>query len=266
MNSLRSLGRAIEHEVRRQVDLVEAGERVVQETRHWDEDDGRTHSMRSKEEAYDYRYFPEPDLVPVAPSEEMRARVRSAMPELPAARRARLCEEWGVAERDARVLVGTPGLCDYAEAAVRSLDGRSAKDVVNWATGEVLAYLNESGLAPGVLPLDPDGLAELVGLVNEGAISRGQAKDVLAEALRDGHRPRRIVADRGLVQVSDEAALGAVVDAVLAENAEAVADYRAGDESARRKKRGFLMGQAMRALQGQGNPQLLSRLLDERLG
>ncbi len=266
LNSLRSLGRAIDHEARRQIGLLEAGERVVQETRHWDEEDGRTHGMRSKEEAYDYRYFPEPDLVPVAPTDEMRARVRAAMPELPAARRSRLMRDWAIAERDARVLVSSPGLCEYAESAAAALAHGTLQDLVNWATGDLLAYLNETGLSPEVLPLSPDGLAELVGLVADGTISRNQARDVLAEALRDGHRPRQIVSDRGLAQVSDEAALGNVVDEVLAANAEAVAELRSGDDKARKKKRGFLMGEAMKALKGQGNPQLLSKLLDERLG
>jgi len=266
LNSLRSLGRAIDYEARRQIALVEVGERVVQETRHWNEEDGRTHGMRSKEEAYDYRYFPEPDLVPVAPTDEMRSLVRETMPELPAARRARLVDTWGIAERDARVLVGTPGLPEYAEAAVAALATGTAKDVANWATGDVLAYLNESGLSPEVLPLAPDGLAELVGLVAGGALSRNQAKEVLGEALRDGHRPAQIVAERGLTQVSDEGELGAVVDAVIAANGEAVAEYRSGDDKARKKKRGYLMGEAMRALKGQGNPQLLTKLFDERLG
>lgn len=266
LNSLRSLGRAIDYEVRRQIELLEAGDRVVQETRHWDEDDGRTHSMRSKEEAYDYRYFPEPDLVPVAPTGEMRERVRLGMPELPAARRARLMDAWGISEHDARVLVGAPGLDEYAEATVAALGGGSPRDVVNWVTGDVLGYLNESGLSPEVLPLPPDGLAELVGLVAGGTISRNQAKDVLGEALRDGHRPKEIVERRGLAQVSDESALGAVVDEVLAANADAVEEYRTADDKARKKKRGFLMGEAMKALKGQGNPQVLSTLLDERLG
>ncbi len=164
------------------------------------------------------------------------------------------------------MLVGTPGLAEYAEAACAAVESGTPKDVVNWATGEVLAHMNESGLPAEVLPLAPDGLAELVELVAEGTISRSQAKDVLGEALRDGHRPRQIVADRGLSQVSDESALESVVDGVLAANAEAVAEYRSGDDKARKKKRGFLMGEAMRALAGRGNPQVLSRLLDEKLG
>jgi aspartyl-tRNA(Asn)/glutamyl-tRNA(Gln) amidotransferase subunit B len=267
MNSLRSLGRAIEYEIERQVSALESGERIVQETRHWDEADGRTHSMRTKEGSSDYRYFPEPDLVPVAPTDEMRARVQSSMPELPADRRSRLQEEWGIGEAEARVLVGTPGLAEYAEAAVLALHGGSPSDVVKWSNGEVLGYLNESGLSPAVLPLPPDGLAELVGLVDAGLISRNQAKDVLGECLTEPKRPKQVVAERGLSQVSDTGELGAVVDEVLAANADAVADYHAADDDkARKKKRGFLFGQVMSETNRQANPQVVNQLLDEKLG
>jgi aspartyl-tRNA(Asn)/glutamyl-tRNA(Gln) amidotransferase subunit B len=263
MNSLRSLGRAVAYEIERQRELLEAGERVVQETRHWDENDGCTHSMRSKEEAFDYRFFPEPDLVPVAPTDALRAKVHAGMPELPAARRARLVEEWGINEHDAAVLVGDAGLAEYAEAAV--VAGAPGKDVVNWVTGEVLGFLNETGLAVGALPLAPDGLSELVALVADGTISRSQAKDVLRECLQEPKRPKAVVAERGLAQVSDEGALGTTIDAILAANAATVDEYRAGDDKVKKKKRGFLMGEAMKALKGQGNPQLLNQLLDEKL-
>jgi aspartyl-tRNA(Asn)/glutamyl-tRNA(Gln) amidotransferase subunit B len=270
MNSLRSLGRAIDHEIERQIAALEAGERIIQETRHWDEGDGTTHGMRSKEGSSDYRYFPEPDLLPVAPTDEQRAQVRGSLPELPAAKRARLVAEWGLVEHDARVLVDVPGLAEYAEAAVVTLPGGTPKggtpkDVANWCTGEVLAYLNESGLSPEVLPLAADGLAELVGLVADGTLSRGLAKDVLDEALREPKRPKQIVQERGLAQVSDEGELAAVIDAVIAANAETVESYRTGDDKARKKKRGFLFGEAMKATKGQGNTQLLNRLLDQRL-
>jgi aspartyl-tRNA(Asn)/glutamyl-tRNA(Gln) amidotransferase subunit B len=266
LNSLRSLVRAIEHEAARQVAQLEAGERVVQETRHWNEDDGRTHAMRSKEEAHDYRYFPEPDLVPVAPTDELRARVRATMPELPGARRARLTAAWGLSDHEVGVLLSVDGLADFAEEASLALRSGTPRDVVRWATGELLGHLNESGLSVEVLPLAPDGLAEVVDLVAAGTLSRNQARDVLGEAVRDGRRPREIVAERGLEQVSDEAALVAVVEQVLAANADVVAELRGADDAARKKKRGFLMGEAMKALRGQGNPQVLSRLLDDRLG
>ncbi len=269
MNSLRSLGRAIEYEIERQAGMLESGERIVQETRHWDEADGRTHGMRTKEGSSDYRYFPEPDLVPVAPTAEMRARALEGLPELPAAKRNRLVEEWGITEADARILVDVPGLAEYAEAAVVALGSGSgagtARDVAIWCTGDVLAYLNETGLSPEVLPLAPDGLAELVGLVADGTLSRSLAKDVLAECLREPKRPAQVVAERGLAQVSDEGEIAAVVDGVLADNADAVAQYRAGDDKERKKKRGFLFGQVMSATDRKGNPQLINQLLDDRL-
>ena len=266
MNSIRSLRRAVDYEAVRQIALIADGERIVQETRHWNEDDGRTHSMRSKEEAFDYRYFPEPDLVPVAPTEEMRAHVRDSMPELPAARRARLIAAWSISDHDARVLVGQPGLAEYAEAAVAELGvGGTAKDVVNWVTGEILASTNETGEGIDAVRLAPAALAELVELVAAGTISRGQGKELLVEILRDGGRPREMVAARGIAQVSDTDALSAALDAVLAANADAVADFRNGDDKAKKKKRGFLMGEAMKALAGQGNPQLLTQLLDAKL-
>ena len=263
LNSLRSLVKAIEHEAQRQVMAREFGDAIVQETRHWDEQRGRTVTGRSKEEAHDYRYFPEPDLVPVAPTAEMRERVRVTLPELPAARRRRLVEAWGIREDDARVLVATPGLADYAEKAVAALTDGTPRDVVNWVRQDVLAYLNDSGLSPAVL--SPEMLAELVGLVAGGTISRNQGKDVLDESLREEKWPRDIVEARGLAQVSDTDELGAVVRAVLDENPEIVEEYRAGDDKARKKKRGFLMGELMKRLQGKGNPQVLNRLLDDHL-
>jgi aspartyl-tRNA(Asn)/glutamyl-tRNA(Gln) amidotransferase subunit B len=265
MNSLRSLGRALEYEIDRQAALLDAGEAVVQETRHWDENGGVTYTMRTKEEAFDYRYFPEPDLVPVAPDAAMRESVRASMPELPAARRTRLVSEWGIGEHDARVLVDVPGLAEFAEAAVASLRRGTPKDVVNWCTGDLLGYLHETGLAPGALPLAPDGLAELVDLVADGTLSRNLAKDVLAECMREPKRPKEVVEERGFAQVSDESELASVVDDIVAAHPDVVSEYRDGDDKTRKKKRGFLMGEAMKATKGQGNPQLLNRLLDDRL-
>ncbi len=264
MNSLRSLGRALEFEVQRQLEALESGERIVQETRHWDEAAGVTHGMRTKEGSEDYRYFPEPDLVPVAPDEQMRAQVRAAMPELPAAKRARLIAEWNISEQDARVLLATPGLVEYAEAAVAA--GADGAAVTNWMTGEVLGFLHDTGLAPGALPLPPDGLAELLDLVADGTLSRNLAKDVLAECLREPKRPRDVVAERGLAQVSDERELASLIDGLLTDHPDEAAKYRAGDDKARKKLRGFFIGKAMQATEGKANGQLLARLLEERLG
>jgi aspartyl-tRNA(Asn)/glutamyl-tRNA(Gln) amidotransferase subunit B len=264
LNSLRSLGKAIEHEARRQATAVEFGDRIVQETRHWDEVRGRTVPGRSKEEAHDYRYFPEPDLVPVAPTAEMRAHVHDTLPELPGATRQRLVDAWGIKADDARVIVGVPGLVDYTEAAVAALSSGTARDVVNWVRQDVLKYLNESpGLAPALL--SPEMLAELVGLVADGTISRSQGQDVLDESLKENRRPRDIVASRGLAQVSDESAIAAVVDDVLAANPDVVADYRAGEDGVRKKKQGFLFGQIKGKLKNRGNPQVITKLLLDRL-
>ena len=263
MNSLRSLGRAIDYEIERQIAAMATGERIVQETRGWDEDAGVSQGMRSKEGSNDYRYFPEPDLVPVAPNDAMRADARADVPELPAEHRARLVAEWGVADQDARILVDNPQLAEYADAAVAV--GAPGRDVANWCTGEILGYLNETGLSPEVLPLAPDGLAELIGLVADGTLSRSLAKDVLEECLREPKRPKQVVEERGLAQVSDAGELAGVLDGVLAANADAVAEYRAGDEKVRGKKRGFLFGQVMQATDRKANAKLLNQLLDERL-
>jgi aspartyl-tRNA(Asn)/glutamyl-tRNA(Gln) amidotransferase subunit B len=263
LNSLRSLQKAIEHEAQRQVTAIGFGDTIVQETRHWDEARGRTISGRSKEEAHDYRYFPEPDLVPVAPTDDMRAEVRATLPELPGARRERLVAEWGIKDDDARVLVNVPGLVEYTEAAVASLKSGSPKDVVNWVRQEVLAYLNDTGLAPALLT--PEMLAELVGLLTEGTISRDQAKDVLSDSMREDKWPRDIVEARGLAQVSDEGAIAAVVDEVVAANADVVDEWRAGDDKTKKQKQGFLFGQIKRALDGNANPQVVTKLLLARL-
>jgi aspartyl-tRNA(Asn)/glutamyl-tRNA(Gln) amidotransferase subunit B len=224
--------------------------------------------LRSKEESHDYRYFPEPDLVPVMPSEEWRERVRAAMPELPAARKARLMEAWEISDVDAGVLVSTPGLADYAEAAVAAgAAGGTGRDVTNWATGDLLAHLKEHSAAPSSLPLAPAGLAELVKLVADGTLSRPLAKEVLGAALAGeaGGSPAAIVAERGLAQVSDEGALVTAVQAVLAAHAAEVDRYRTGEDKDRKKLRGFFMGKVMAEMKGRGNPQVLNRLLDEAL-
>ena len=267
MNSLRSLGRALEYEAERQAEVLESGEAVTQETRHWDEEAGRTHSLRSKEESHDYRYFPEPDLVPVAPSAQWRDRVRAAMPELPAARKARLMDAWGISDVDAGVLVSTSGLADYAEAAVAAGAPSTGRDVANWVTGDLMAHLKETGAAPTELALPPAGLAELVKLAGDGTLSRPLAKEVLAAALAgEGNgSPAAIVAARGLAQVSDEGALASAVQAVLDAHPAEVERYRSGDDKDRKKLRGFFMGKVMAEMKGRGNPQVLNRLLDDTL-
>ena len=261
MNSLRSIGRAIEHEIERQAALLDAGERIVQETRHWDENEGRTHGMRSKEGSSDYRYFPEPDLLPVAPTVEDRERVRGSLPELPAATRARL-EALGISAASARTNVES-GFAPYT-SQVFSHTSAEPQAVVNWVNGALLAYRNETGNSPEKR-LAPEQLGELLDLEHEGTLSRKLTHDVLIESLESQKRPKEIVEERGLAQVSDESELAAVIDEIVAAHPDEVAAYRAGDEKAQKKKRGFFMGEAMKATKGTGNPQLLNKLLDDRL-
>ncbi len=263
MNSLRSLGRASEHEIERQAAVLDAGERIPQETRHWDESEGRTHGMRSKEGSSDYRYFPEPDLLPVSPTAEARDKARGSLPELPAAMRARLVN-LGISEQGARTLVDA-GLATHTSTAVVNLAVGKARDVEVLELGAVLAHINETGESPTDLRLTAEGTAELADLVASGVISGSQGKEVAAVSLTAGTSPKAVVEERGLAQVSDESELAAIIDAVIAANPDEVAAYRAGDEKAQKKKRGFFMGEAMKATKGSGNPQVLNSLLDDRL-
>jgi aspartyl-tRNA(Asn)/glutamyl-tRNA(Gln) amidotransferase subunit B len=260
MNSIRSVERALAYEVARQRQVLERGEAVVQETRHWDERRGVTFASRSKEEAEDYRYFPEPDLVPVEVTPQWLEDVRGSLPELPDARRDRLMAQYGLGRYDAELLVQTRATADFFEAAAAVHP--SPKAIANWILGEVSAYLNEHNLEIDQIPTTPAHLAELVRLVEDGTISGRIAKDVIVEMLQTGQAPGAIVERRGLVQIADEAALREAVEAVIQDNPDPVADVRAGKE----KAIAFLVGQVMRRTGGRANPALVQKLLRERLG
>ena len=258
--ALRNLLKAIEYEIERQIGVLDSGGRVVQETRLFDSAAGRTLSMRSKEEAHDYRYFPEPDLPPLVVDEARIAQVRASMPELPEARRARLVAQYGLPEYDAGVLTQSAGLADFFEA-VAGQSG-NAKAASNWVMGEVLRTLKERGVALTGIALTADALAGLIALIDKGLISSSIAKDVFAKMLDSGEGAEAIVAREGLAQIGDEAALLAIVQAVVDRNADAVAQYRAG----KMQTFGFLVGQVMKDSGGKANPkvanQLLRRVLD----
>lgn len=259
MNSLRSVERALRFEEARQRELLARGEAVVQETRHWDEQRGVTFASREKEEAQDYRYFPEPDLVPLAVDEAWVAQVRTGLPEMPDARRRRYVEAFALPEHDARLLTATRAMAEFFEETVRRFD--QPKIVANWLTGDVAAYLNTSGKEIEEASLTPAALAELLQLLDRGTLSGRLAKDVLDEMLRSGRTAGEIVKARGLVQISDEAALAEMVDAVLAEHPGPVQDVRAGKD----KAIVFLVGQVMKRSRGRANPEVVNRLLRERL-
>jgi aspartyl-tRNA(Asn)/glutamyl-tRNA(Gln) amidotransferase subunit B len=261
MNSVRSLERALAYEVERQVAALEAGEPLVQETRHWDEDSGTTKTMRSKEEAFDYRYFPEPDIPALEPDEAWIEEIRRSIPELPQARRARYVDELGLKPEVARVLVADrEARALFEETVALSADPAAS---ANWITQDLAGLRNEAFVADaaGGPTVGPQHIADLVSLVGDGTISGAGAKRALEEAFRTGADIADIVERRGLRQVSDAAELGAVVDRVLAESADAAEKFRAGNEGVI----GFLVGQVMKASGGSANPTLAQELLRARL-
>ena len=259
MNSFRHLEKALDYEITRQIDLVAGGGRVVQETRLWDASSGRTSSMRSKEEAHDYRYFPEPDLPPLVLEAERVDRLRATMPELPDARNRRFVTEYAIPEYDAGVLTQSVALADYFEA-VTAASG-NAKAASNWVMGEVLRTLNERGHEVADVPVSPSALGALIALVDRGAISVSVAKGVFATMYDTGRSARDIVEAEGLAQIGDEVALRTIVADVMAAHVDTVAQYRSG----KRQVFGFLVGQVMKGSGGKANPKLASDLLRQTL-
>jgi len=258
MNSVRSLERALTHEAQRQIAALEAGDPLIQETRHWDEDSGTTKTMRSKEEAFDYRYFPEPDIPALEPDEAWIEQIRSAIRELPRARRARYVEQLGLKPAVARVLVGDRAATALFEETLEL--GAEPAASANWITQDLAGFLHEADAA-GESKVGPRHIADLVALLADGTIAGAGAKRALEEAVRTGAPIADIVERRGLRQVSDEAGLGAVVDRVLAEHADAAEKFRGGNESVI----GFLVGQVMKASGGSANPKRAQELLRARL-
>lgn len=259
MNSFRSLEHAVDFEIKRQIEAIESGEAIVQETRHWDEESGVTHSMRTKEGSSDYRYFTEPDLVPMVMDQAWIDEVRATLPELPAERRSRYVN-FGLDPDLASVLSDAPAplrsLFDETTAA-----GGPAKQSANWILGEVTAWLRRTETEPADVPVTGPQLAELVEMVDDGTVSSSAAKDVLVGVLDGEGDPRSVATSRDLVQISDTSALEVAVDEAIAANPEAVESYRAGEK----KVVGFLVGQVMRATQGKADPKLVNQLLAEKL-
>jgi aspartyl-tRNA(Asn)/glutamyl-tRNA(Gln) amidotransferase subunit B len=259
VNSFRYLEKALEYEIERQIELIEHGGRVVQETRLWDSAAGRTVSMRSKEEAHDYRYFPEPDLPPLVINDARVASVRETMPELPEARRQRFIAAYGLPAYDAGVLTSSAELGDYFEKVASA--SHNPKAASNWVMGELLRTMKERGVSIGQLPLTPGALAALIALVEKGTISSSIAKDVFAKMYDTGRSADEIVAAEGLAQNSDEGALLAIVRDVIARNPDAAAQFRAGKS----QTFGFLVGQVMKGSGGKANPKLANELLRREL-
>lgn len=261
MNSFRALQRALEYEVERQIEVIEDGGRVVQETRTWDEAQGITLSMRSKEQAHDYRYFPDPDLVPMVIGRDWVDQIKATLPELPDTRKDRYMKEYDLPEYDAEVITGSRALSDYFDQALQHT--QNAKGLSNWVMGELLKFVNASGMEVGdeKFPIPPANLADLVNLIDKGTISGKIAKDVFKDMQESGKKPAAIVEEKGLVQITDEGAIAAIVDEVLAANPQSVEDFKNGKDRAI----GFLVGQVMKASKGKANPEMVNKLLREKM-
>ncbi len=258
LNSFSSVRRCMEYEVARQARVLNAGENVVQETRTWDEGQGITLTLRSKEEAHDYRYFPEPDLPPLVIDKEWVERIRKTLPELPAARRARL-QTLGLSAYDAAVITQAKAMADFFDEALTYYT--DAKTLANWVMGDMTRLLNSNQCSVVDSPISAKQLAELLQLINKGTLSGKIAKSVLEEMYSTSKDASMIVKEKGLAQISDEGALLGIIDGVLAANPQSVEDYRAGKD----KAIGFLVGQIMKATKGQANPGLVNQLLKEKL-
>ena len=262
LNSFRALARSVAYEIETQIATLEAGGTVTQQTMGWDEARGVTVPQRGKEHADDYRYFPEPDLPILEIGREWVAELRGQLPELPDAKRDRFISAYGLGDYDAGVLVSDRAIADYYEATVgAAASAADPKTVANWVTGALFRLMKESGQEIGEIAVSPQALAELIGLVQEGTINLNTGKDVLAEMFATGRSGREIVAERGLAQISDTAALERIVAQVLDENPEQVDRYLGGTH----KVLGWLMGQVMRATRGKANPQAVRELLQARL-
>ena len=264
MNSFKAVFNALRFEERRQVERAEAGQRIAQETRGWNEDRGVTSSQRSKEGESDYRYFPDPDLPPVTVQRQWVEEIAASLPELPAARRRRFVEDYGLPLYDARLLTASKGMADYFEEALTAGAGNGATDakaISNWLIGEMSRLLNESGIDIGDTRVGPRQLTELQGMVDEGTLSIGMARTVFEEMFATGGAPEQIASERGLVQVTDADELGTVVAEAITANPKPVADYLDGKQAAM----GFLVGQVMKATRGSASPQVAATLVKQKL-
>ena len=260
MNSFRSIARAIEYEIGRQVEVIDNGGVITQETLRWDDVSGKTFSMRDKEDAQDYRYFPEPDLVAIRLSDEYIEEIRNSLPEMPESRRERYLNEYGLTQKDANILTSSKYLSNMFEKASSICGNRKA--VSNWLLSDVSRILNENELEPDQIPFSAEGLAELITLIDKGTISSAIAKKVLEEMFEDAEKmPSKIIEEKGWVQISDEGAIKEVVLKILSVNEQSVADYKAGKDRAL----GFLVGQAMKETKGKANPQMLNKMFIEEM-
>ena len=259
MNSFRSITRAIEYEIERQIDVLEDGGKIEQETLRWDDVSGKTFSMRDKEDAQDYRYFPEPDLVAIKLSEEYIENIKNSLPELPESRKQRYLEEYVLSEKDANIITASKYLSDLFENAIKVCN--NAKSVNNWIISDISRILNETEMEPIAIPFDGNQLGKLVILIDKGTISSSIGKKVLEELFENPRDPEEIIKEKGWIQISDEGAIKEVVIKILEANPQSIADFKAGKDRAL----GFLVGQAMKETKGKANPKMLNEMFLEEL-
>ncbi|MGD0168639.1 MAG: Asp-tRNA(Asn)/Glu-tRNA(Gln) amidotransferase subunit GatB [Smithella sp.] len=259
MNSFRNVQRALDYEIKRQQYLVENGGTVIQETRLWDDAQGATNSMRSKEEAHDYRYFPDPDLVPILVDDAWVAKIRKGLPELPLTKRERFVKDYQIPAYDAGVLTADKALANYYEEVVKFCS--QPKAASNWIMGDVMRFLNEEKRDIRQCPITAKSLADMIRLIDEGAISGKMAKEIVEDMYKTGKTPQTIIKEKGLVQITDEGELIESITSIIKANPNQLADYRGGKE----KLFGFFVGQVMKATHGKANPQLVNELLKKML-
>ena len=259
MNAFRSIQRAIEYEIDRQIEVLENGGKIDQETLRWDDVSGRTFSMRDKEDAQDYRYFPEPDLALIHLSDEYIENIKRTLPELPESRKIRYLEEYKLTEREATILTASKYLSNLFEETTDKTN--NAKAVCNWILGDISRILNEKELEPNEIPFGKENLAELITLIDKGTISTKIAKDVLEEMFETKKEPSIIIKEKGWIQISDEGEIKEVVLKILSENPQSIQDYKGGKDRAI----GFLVGQAMKQTKGKANPQMLNTMFIEEI-
>lgn len=259
INSFKFVEKALEYEIKRQIRVIEEGGKIIQETRLWDSNKGITESMRSKEEAHDYRYFPDPDLVPITVEQKWIDDIKASLPELPDVKRERFVSEFGLPEYDADLLTSVKAVAEWFEEAVGS--GGQPKAVSNWMMGDLMRFLNEENKSIEKCLLEPKQLAEMLKLMDKGTISGKIAKTVFDEMYKTGKDAEAIVKEKGLIQVSDEGAIKKAIDDVIAKSPKEVERFKAGDE----KLMGFFVGQVMKAMKGKANPQMLNEILKKKL-
>ena len=257
MSSFRSITRAIDYEIQRQIDVVENGGKIEQDTLRWDEVEGRTYVMRSKEDAQDYRYFPEPDLGTIEVSDEWKEEIRKSLPEMPEQRKTRYIEEFKLPEYDSNIIVSSKYLSDFFEVATKVCN--NPKSVSNWIMTDIIRVQNEEAVEK--MPFSPEQLGQLIVLIDKGTISSSIAKKVFEELLKQPRNPEEIIKEKGWIQISDEGEIKEIVKKILEDNPGSITDYKAGKDRAL----GFLVGQAMKATKGKANPQLLNKLFLEEL-